>query len=307
MAPRYCPGAVPGREHDDGGRSPVPDTADDLEAVEVRELQVEDDEVGWRVRLPPAGPGSRRSSYDSAGDGAPRLYPSMKRTIACIASGVLLLMVSVSVWAAPGDIVSVDNWTEYPVGALLLSVPGTWKVYSSMKVFKYPPTVVLDDARRALRLKTDHETMAIGRSFHLDVATTRTLMWEWKPLVLPVGGDVREHAAKRNDQAARVVLWFDASLFTERRAIGYIWDSSAPVGTIIRQSSGAVERALVVVRSGPSGLGAWHRETRDVYQDYRDIFGDEPAQLVAVTLESHSDDVASESAVLFRRVRFQAR
>jgi len=176
-----------------------------------------------------------------------------------------------------------------------------------MKVFKYPPTVVLDDARRALRLKTDHETMAIGRSFHLDVATTRTLMWEWKPLVLPVGGDVREHAAKRNDQAARVVLWFDASLFTERRAIGYIWDSSAPVGTIIRQSSGAAERALVVVRSGPSGLGAWHRETRDVYQDYRDIFGDEPAQLVAVTLESHSDDVASESAVLFGRVRFQAR
>jgi hypothetical protein len=117
--------------------------------------------------------------------------------------------------------ISVDNWTEYPVGALLLSVPGTWKVYSSLKVFKDPPTVVLDDARRALRLKTDHETMAIGRSFHLDVATTRTLLWEWKPLV--------------------------------------------------------------------------------------HIFGDEPAPLVAVTLESHSDDVASESAVLFRRVRFQAR
>jgi hypothetical protein len=55
---------------------------------------------------------------------------------------------------------------------------------------------------------------------------------------------------------------------------------------VIRQSSGAAERALVVVRSGPSGLGAWHRDTRDVYQDYRDIFGDEPAQLVAVTLES---------------------
>ena len=66
-----------------------------------------------------------------------RLYPSMKRTIARIASCVLLLMVSVSVWAAPGNIISVDNCTEYPVGALLLSVPGKWKVYSSMKVFKY--------------------------------------------------------------------------------------------------------------------------------------------------------------------------
>jgi hypothetical protein len=44
-----------------------PDAADDLEAVEVRELQVEDDEVGWRVRLPPAGPGSRvRATIASA-------------------------------------------------------------------------------------------------------------------------------------------------------------------------------------------------------------------------------------------------
>src|SRR5260370_8516139 len=122
-----------------------------------------------------------------------------------------------------------------------------------------------------MRRKSVQESRGIGRAFQLDVARTRTLMWEWKALVLPVGGDVREHAAKRNDQAARVVLWFDASLFTERRAIGYIWDSSAPVGTIIRQSSGAAERALLVVRSRRSGLGACHRDPPHLYTDYRDI------------------------------------
>jgi len=182
----------------------------------------------------------------------------VKQTIARIASGVLLLMVSVSVGAAPGDIISVDNWTGYPVGALVLSVPGTWTVYSSMKVFKYPPTVVLDDARRALRLKTDHETMAIGRSLHFDVATTRTLMWEWKPLVLPVGGDVREHAAKRNDQAARVVLWFDASLFTERRAM----DTSGTRAPRSERSSGRAA-GRPSVRSSWFGRGrvAWAHGT----------------------------------------------
>jgi hypothetical protein len=132
----------------------------------------------------------------------------MKRTISCIVSCVLLLTVSVSVWAAPGDIISVDNWTEYPVGALLLSVPGTWKVYSSMKVFKYPPTVVLDDARRALRLRTDHETMAIGRSSHLDVATTRTLLWEWEAVGAASGrrcpGTCRQ--AERSGRTGRVVV-----------------------------------------------------------------------------------------------------
>jgi hypothetical protein len=236
-----------------------------------------------------------------------RPYPSLNPRVAYIGSSIVVLMISLSTWAAQGDIVSVDNWTEYPVGVLPISGPSKWKIYSSMKVFKHPPSVVMDEDRRALLLKTDRETMAIGRSIHADIETTRILVWDWKPLFLPVGGDVRELAAKRNDQVARVVAWFDASLFDERRAIAYIWDSSAPVGTIIRDRGPHAERALVVLRSGPSGLGAWHRETRNVYQDYRDIFRDEPTQLLAVTLESHSDDVASQSAVLFGRVRFQAR
>src|SRR3984893_17738374 len=80
----------------------------------------------------------------------------MTRLGAYLASCIVLLTIFVSAWAAQGDIVSVDNWAEYPVGALLLSVPGPWKVYSSMKVFKYPPTVVLDDARRVFRLR-DHQ------------------------------------------------------------------------------------------------------------------------------------------------------
>ncbi len=230
----------------------------------------------------------------------------MTRLTTCWATCLVLLTISVSAWAMHGDSVSVDDWADYPVGTRLLSVPGPWKVYSSMKVFKYPPTVVVDEAQRALRLKTDHETMAIGRAMQLDVTTLSTLTWEWKPLLLPEGGDVRAYDAQRNDQAARIVLWFDASLFTERRAIGYIWDSNAPVETIVRQIGPQAERALVVVRSGMRGVGAWHRETRNVYQDYRHIFGDEPALLVLVTLESHSDDVASESAVLFGRVRFEA-
>ena len=233
-------------------------------------------------------------------------YPLNPR-VAYVGSCIFLLMVSLSAWAAQSETVSVDNWTDYPVGVLPVSGAGKWKIYSSMKVFKHPPSVVMDDDRRALLLETDHETMAIGRSIHADIATTRILVWEWKPLVLPVGGDVRELAAKRNDQVARVVAWFDASLFDERRAIAYVWDSSAPAGTIIRDQGPHAERALVVVRSGSSGLGAWHRETRNVYQDYRDIFRNEPTHLLAITLESHSDDVASQSRVLFGRIQFRAR
>src|SRR5207245_6630294 len=59
-------GATPPLEPREGS-APTLFLADDLEAVEVREPQVEDDDVGWRVRLPPAGPGSRvRATIASA-------------------------------------------------------------------------------------------------------------------------------------------------------------------------------------------------------------------------------------------------
>ena len=225
----------------------------------------------------------------------------MNRAARC----VVALSVAVTVQAAAGGLVPIDDWNDYPLGALPLTAPSKWSIYSSMPVFKQPPAIVVDNGRRALRLKTDRETMAIGRTIHADIAMVSMLVWEWKPLVLPAGGDVRQFAVNRNDQAARLVLWFDAPLFGNRRAIGYIWDSNAPVGEIVRQRDRHTDRALLVVRSGSTGLGRWHRETRHVYEDYRRIFREEPADLLAVTLESHSDDVKGESAVLFGTIRLQ--
>ena len=93
-----------------------------------------------------------------------RPYPTLNVAAAYAGSCIVLLMVSWSAWAAQGDFVPVDNWTEYRVGVLPVSGSGKWKIYSSLKVFKHPPSVVIDEDRRALLLKTDHETMAIGRS-----------------------------------------------------------------------------------------------------------------------------------------------
>jgi hypothetical protein len=56
---------------------------------------------------------------------------------------------------------------------LPVSGPGKWKIYSSMKVFKHPPSIVIDEDRRALLLTTDHETMAIGRS----IQSLRQPLW----------------------------------------------------------------------------------------------------------------------------------
>jgi hypothetical protein len=44
--------------------------------------------------------------------------------------------------------------------------------------------IVVDKGRRALQLKTDRETVAIRRTVRVDIATSSTLVWEWKPLAV---------------------------------------------------------------------------------------------------------------------------
>lgn len=44
----------------------------------------------------------------------------------------------------------------------------------------------------------------------------------------------------------------------------------------------------VVVRSGEDGLGEWHDECRNLYDDYRQYMGDPPARIVKVWLIANS-------------------
>ena len=81
------------------------------------------------------------------------------------------------------------------------------------------------------------------------------------------------------------------------RMLGYVWDTHAPVGTEKHTKQTMLDRWLVVVRSGPTGLGTWLRETRNVERDFSRLFGAPPPGPMAVGIESHSEDAAHASEV----------
>ena len=59
------------------------------------------------------------------------------------------------------------------------------------------------------------------------------------------------------------------------RIIGYVWDTTEPAGTICKsEKTGTV--TYVVVRSGTADLGKWLTERRNVVEDFKKIYGDEP-------------------------------
>lgn len=210
-----------------------------------------------------------------------------------LVAGALLL------GAAARGAMRIDNWDSVASGPVDLSV---WRVYpfTQWAKFKEPPAIVLDDGRRALRLRAAAEAVRIGRTFKIDPNATPWLTWEWKALDLP-HGDVRD--AKHNDQAARIMLMFEGM-----KGILYIWDTVAPVGTEVRPDEFEIfDRVLIVVRSGSEGVGHWVRERRDVLADYRRVFGAEPRSIKWIGFESHSNDTKSRSGALFGAVTFEPR
>jgi hypothetical protein len=213
---------------------------------------------------------------------------------------VTLAAVVLTLGAGPGSTVRVDNWDAYPLGPLDLAAE--WRRYPPERTsFKQPPAIVQDDRRRVLQLTTAGEAMRLGRTLEIDLKATPWLVWEWKVLTLPEGGDVRH--ARRNDQAGRVLIAFEGL-----KGLQYVWDTTAPVGTEARPDEFSLfQRVLIVVRSGSGEAGQWRRERRNVYEDYRRLFESEPPPVKMIGVESHSNDTKTRTAVRFGGLHFDAR
>jgi Protein of unknown function (DUF3047) len=208
---------------------------------------------------------------------------------------VLIVVVPATIAAAEPAMVLVEDWSRQTVGAT--GVPDGWQRHDWGSP-KYDFTVVADGPRRTLRMRSENDNSTISKKVRLAVRQVPILIWRWKIVTLPAKADSRHR--ETDDQAAQLYVSFPR--FPERirsRIIGYVWDTTAPAGTIVQSpSAGAV--TYVVVRSGPADAGRWLTETRNVYQDYKQIYGEEPPEeirLVSLAIDSNDTHSVAESFI----------
>lgn len=197
----------------------------------------------------------------------------------------------------------VEDWSGLLLGAR--GVPLGWEKFETLGGHaEYDFAVVKDEGRRALDMKAAGDHSTITREVRVDLGATPILVWQWKMVSLPAGADLRERAT--SDAAGHVfIAWprFPAAL--RSRLIGYVWDPSLPVGSVVKSSkSGTV--TFVIVRSGEGGLGHWTGEARNVAADYRMIFGEAPPNPRAIALSIDTNDTRSSAETLFGPIAFTA-
>jgi hypothetical protein len=214
-----------------------------------------------------------------------------------------LVLLAGATLAAPSESprVLVEDWSRQPDDRT--GIPEGWQgqFWGSPR---YDFAVISEDDGKVLRLRSWDDNSIISKEIRVDIRRFPLLVWRWKVTLLPAGGDARRKEA--DDQAAQVYVTFPRFPTALRsRIIGYLWDTTAPVGTTVKQEAGRAA-TYVVVRSGGADVGRWVIETRDVFKDYRSLYGEEPgeeARVLSVGIDSndtHSNAEAHVGEIFFR-------
>jgi hypothetical protein len=120
------------------------------------------------------------------------------------------------------------------------------------------------------------------------------LSWRWK--VSNVVRSAIETRKDRFDAAARVMVVFGkASSWglagggePSGMKIEYIWANRLPRGKRF-DHPGEKNTKVIVLESGDGKTGQWVDESRNIRKDYKDLFGADPASLLAVGIQTDTD------------------
>ncbi|MHB8482507.1 MAG: DUF3047 domain-containing protein [Nitrospiria bacterium] len=153
-----------------------------------------------------------------------------------------------------------------------------------------------------LHLISNKNSFGLYHEVTVDLHKTPLLKWEWKTVRLPQGGDVRNRST--DDQAAQIYVAFPHfPAFVNTDLVGYIWETLAPKGTAVTSTKSSKTRYFVLEQGTPH-LNEWISESRNVYEDYLKLFGEEPGRVGGVSVMIDSDDTASSAESYFRNIRF---
>jgi hypothetical protein len=172
---------------------------------------------------------------------------------------------------------------DAPVGWVIQSKTGTPRLRS-----------IEDGGVRGICLASSKASFSINRTTNLDPNLLPKIRWKWRVNALPERGDFRD--SDRDDQAAQLFVAFQRTGLAAPKAINYIWDSNAPVGTVSDYDIPLVIRVkTVVVANGAASKGEWKSVTRDVAADYRRFFGGEPPRVGAIRFQVNSQHTSAEA------------
>ena len=143
------------------------------------------------------------------------------------------------------------------------------------------------DGVPAIRAIGHESASGLYRDTQYRVEDRPWLEWTWRVDQLQETADIR--VKSREDFAAAIFLIFGRPSMINREVptLAYVWTSGRlPVGAVVASPRHPRSVRSIVVRSGVDRLGQWIHERRNVVEDFRQAFGQEPLRQSSRSLRS---------------------
>lgn len=234
------------------------------------------------------------------------------RTITILTCLFLLVGYSVAI-AQPAEIIEVGNFSNLRAGS---DFPSAWKPLTFKKIKQHTRySLVADNGVVVVKALSNSSASGLIRKVEINPKIYPVVTWRWKVTKIYTNGDVTKK--KGDDYPARIYITFkydpDKAGFFEKikyetaktlygeyppiAALNYIWASNAHKGTIVPNPY-TDQAMMIAVESGAQKLNNWVEEVRNIYQDYKKAYGEEPPLISGVAIMTDSDNT-KESAVSF--------
>ena len=197
------------------------------------------------------------------------------------------------------------------------SLPESWNVLTFGSIEEHTTySLVNDDEIKVVKAESNESASGLTKKIQFNPKEYPYLSWRWKVNKAIPGTDVTSKSG--DDYAARIYVIFKYDVNDLPKAeqsrvnmykffkgklpplatLNYIWGNKMDLGRIV--SSPYTNRVkMVILKNKDSSLQEWHMEERNIYEDYKAAFGEEPKDVTSIAIMTDTDNTGAMAETYF--------
>lgn len=225
---------------------------------------------------------------------------------------IALVLASPSLYASENQHMLLGNFSKQKD-----MLPKSWKPLTFGSIDEHTSYTLIDDENiKVVKAESNESASGLTKEVSFNPKDYPYLSWRWKVNKSIAGTDVTSKSG--DDYAARVYVIFKydvKDLSKEEQSsvnwykffngelpplatLNYIWGNKSDIGKIV--SSPYTQRVkMVILKNKKSKLKEWHMEERNIYEDYKKAFGEEPKNVTNIAIMTDTDNTSAMAESYF--------